>query len=392
MELSFVEYISYKHIFWIFCGYTMENENSVIYGLEFQARALSAQLAETEKIRFLIGTQSLKQVNNQIHLVEFDEENSTLKTTVYHHSDGEIWKLNASPIDTSKIATCYNTVNRENLCSMKTAILKLPDTENYDHIENLEILTKFNIDSLGTDIKTTEFHPSDASKAACVTDNHVILWDISNTEAQNVLNIALEGKSNPKFTTGKWNPHQNCNQFATATETHLKTYDVRTGQLAWNIDSAHGQLMRDMDFNLNKQYHIATCGDDGFVKIWDFRQTSSPIYSRTDHSHWVWCVRFNPFHDQLLLTASSDARVLLSSAASVSSENNQDVNIHDDSLDSSENKQILSDGPLQWCEHEDSVYCAEWSPAEPWIFASLSYDGRLLISRVKRSLKYQIML
>lgn len=52
----------------------------------------------------------------------------------------------------------------------------------------------------------------------------------------------------------------------------------------------------------------------------------------------------------------------------------------------------LSDGPLQWCEHEDSVYCAEWSPAEPWIFASLSYDGRLLISRVKRSLKYQIML
>lgn len=54
----------------------------------------------------------------------------------------------------------------------------------------------------------------------------------------------------------------------------------------------------------------------------------------------VWCVRFNPFHDQLLLTASSDARVLLSSAASVSSENSQDVNIHDDSLESSENKQM----------------------------------------------------
>lgn len=52
----------------------------------------------------------------------------------------------------------------------------------------------------------------------------------------------------------------------------------------------------------------------------------------------------------------------------------------------------LSDGPLQWCEHEDSVYCAEWSPAEPWVFASLSYDGRLLISHVKKSLKYQIML
>jgi hypothetical protein len=44
----------------------------------------------------------------------------------------------------------------------------------------------------------------------------------------------------------------------------------------------------------------------------------------------VWCVRFNPFHDQLLLSASSDARVLISSAASVSSENNTDVSINDE--------------------------------------------------------------
>lgn len=41
----------------------------------------------------------------------------------------------------------------------------------------------------------------------------------------------------------------------------------------------------------------------------------------------MWCVRFNPFHDQLLLTASSDARVLLSSAASVSSENLNDISV-----------------------------------------------------------------
>lgn len=52
----------------------------------------------------------------------------------------------------------------------------------------------------------------------------------------------------------------------------------------------------------------------------------------------------------------------------------------------------IPDGPLQWCEHEDSVYCVEWSPAEPWTFASLSYDGRLLLNRVRRTYKYQILL
>ncbi|CAG9771069.1 unnamed protein product [Ceutorhynchus assimilis] len=365
----------------------MSNENSVIYGLEFQARALAPRLAETEKIHFLIGTQSLKQTNNQIHLVEFNEEISTIKTSVFHHSEGEIWKITTSPLDASKLATCYNVVANENSCSFKTAILQLPDTENPDNIENLEILTKFDTSQYGSEIKTTEFHPNDPAKVASVIDNNIILWDVSETDAKPIKSFQLEGKHNPKFTTGKWNPHQNCNQFTAATETHLKTYDIRMGDLAWQIDNAHDQLIRDLDYNMNKQYHVATCGDDAFVKIWDFRQPTNPVYSRNEHSHWVWCVRFNHFHDQLILTASSDARVLLSSAASVSSENNIDM-----SEDKTESKPLLSDGPLQWCEHEDSVYCAEWSPSEPWVFASLSYDGRLLISRVKKSLKYQIML
>ena len=43
-------------------------------------------------------------------------------------------------------------------------------------------------------------------------------------------------------------------------------------------------------------------------------------------------------------------------------------------------------------EHEDSVYALEWSSADPWLFASLSYDGRLVINRVPRALKYRILL
>ncbi|XP_066155284.1 EARP and GARP complex-interacting protein 1 [Euwallacea fornicatus] len=363
----------------------MNNKNTVIYGLEFQARALAPQLAESEKVRFLIGTQSLKQANNQIHLIDFNEETSSVKTTVFHHCEGEIWKITTSPLEVSKLATCYNVVQTESSCNFKTAILKLPETENPDSIDPLKVLTKFDTADYGGEIKTTEFHPTEANKAASVIDSNIILWDISDSTASTIKRFHLNGKHNPKFTTGKWNPHQGCNQFTAATETHLKTYDMRSGDLAWQIDGAHHQLVRDLDFNMNKQYHVATCGDDSFVKIWDFRQPLTPVYSRNEHSHWVWSVKFNYFHDQLILTASSDARVLVSSAASVSSENS-DVNATEDE------KKILSDGPLQWCEHEDSVYCAEWSPADPWVFASLSYDGRLLISRVNKSLKYQIML
>lgn len=95
---------------------------------------------------------------------------------------------------------------------MKTAVFKLPENENPEEIENLEIVTVFDTSSYGTDIKTTEFHPSEENKAVSVTDTNIVLWDISESNAKSIISIVLEGKNSPKFTNGKWNPHQNCTQ------------------------------------------------------------------------------------------------------------------------------------------------------------------------------------
>ena len=43
-------------------------------------------------------------------------------------------------------------------------------------------------------------------------------------------------------------------------------------------------------------------------------------HARTTHTHRVWSVQFNLFHDQLLLTASSDSQVMLTRMASIASE------------------------------------------------------------------------
>jgi WD40 repeat protein len=42
--------------------------------------------------------------------------------------------------------------------------------------------------------------------------------------------------------------------------------------------------------------------------------------------------------------------------------------------------------------HEDSVYSTSWSSANPWVFASLSYDGRLVFNLVPQDEKYKILL
>jgi WD40 repeat protein len=41
---------------------------------------------------------------------------------------------------------------------------------------------------------------------------------------------------------------------------------------------------------------------------------------------------------------------------------------------------------------DDSVYECAWSYADPWIFASLSYDGKVAVDFVPKSEKYKILL
>ncbi|KAG8512334.1 EARP and GARP complex-interacting protein 1 [Galemys pyrenaicus] len=158
----------------------MEDDAPVIYGLEFQtchawphapvprapvpgselvhfppqARALTPQTAETDAIRFLVGTQSLKYDNQvtifdkcsdgfgglgqemssqsllllwilyslllnprwsqvsdsdgKIHIIDFDDENNIINKNVLLHQVGEIWHISASPADKGVLATCYS--------------------------------------------------------------------------------------------------------------------------------------------------------------------------------------------------------------------------------------------------------------------------------------------
>lgn len=84
--------------------------------------------------------------------------------------------------------------------------------------------------------------------------------------------------------------------------------------------------------------------------------------------------------------------MILNSIASLSSEPFKSV-IDDETQDIPMKKVPELDREVKVFEdHEDSVYMVEWSSVEPWIFASLSYDGRLVINKVPKDEKYKILL
>lgn len=85
---------------------------------------------------------------------------------------------------------------------------------------------------------------------------------------------------------GKWNPHLDGNQFSLISGQSVEGIDIRNMQSSWKFKSAHKFQVRDVDFNPNKQYYFATCGDDCATRFWDIRKPNDCLKEVYEHSHW----------------------------------------------------------------------------------------------------------
>ena len=353
--------------------------NSIIYGLEFQSRCLCS-FVSTE-ITFLAGTQSLKG-DNYVHKIVFDDEGNALNKSIFPHPDGEIWHLSSSPFHEDIIATVHQQFVGSK-ANQGCTVFKLNNNDG-----NCTTDKQFDLNCPDKQfvVSKTQWHPADSACLLTLAETTINFWDIDVAKTTNSISSTTkyETKSAIKFSAAEWYPHSSNSQVGAAIDNSVQFYDARDPKvLVSTIDHAHGQMIRDINFNVNKTHTIATCGDDCYVKIWDMRKKSEPLVTMSEHGHWVWSVRFNPLHDSLILSCSSDSRVILHRIASVSSEVN----------DLERQKDLLEDCVVKYYEdHEDSVYAAEWSHADPWTFASLSYDGRLVINRVPNDEKWKYIL
>ncbi|PON60566.1 WD repeat containing protein [Parasponia andersonii] len=174
---------------------------------------------------------------------------------------------------------------------------------------------------------------------------------------------------------GAWDPHD-VNAVAATNESSIQFWDLRTMMKANSIEHSH---VRNVDYNPKKQHILVTAEDESGICIWDLREPKAPIQELPGHTHWTWAVRCNPEYEGLILSSGTDSTVNLWLASSSSGDE-----LTSERLVDSPTRTMRLDPLLNsYSDYEDSVYGLAWSSREPWIFASLSYDGRVVVESVK---------
>ena len=267
---------------------TSPGHSAFIYGLEYQARALCAQgtssssSADPDSVRFIVGTQSLKN-KNQVHLLDYSEESPSRKAIIRHEA-GEIWDLSAHPKHPNLLASSYSSKSGHlNGKSFLQATLwkypidvagNLSDGDGEEEAplsdELVKVLDLSRSGESGTG-RTINWDPEEGNKVVSEQDNRLLLWDIPSTSliSSHPFDMGEGSKASSKFskmTTLRWSPHYNCSIIGLAIGSSVCGTDIRvppgpSGRTKniWNI-SGHSQLVRDLDFNPNNQHFLATCG------------------------------------------------------------------------------------------------------------------------------------
>lgn len=448
--------------------------DSAVYGLKYGGRCIVAQgsprnmddtnneakeektisnsdsdndsdLGKASKHYFLLGTTSLSE-SNEIHQVEYNEDLNELRcTAIFGHQD-EVWHMAPNPTNSSLLCTIHTSSGKGSKAKVgrKVSTLWQFPSELAPEDSPLKVMPLEKVCDVpgSSQFDTVDFvwDTHGANRCMSVARDGLRMMSLEGSGSSssfNVENTILRGENSTSFLTGfshgRWDPHHR-NEISASSGGNVFGYDLRISnnggesQRSHTISKAHSQMIYDIDYNPNKPYCLMTCGDDCLIRFWDLRMASSssssstttsstkPIAVLRNHTHWVRSCKYNPFHDQLVLSGGSDAAVDLWRISSISSAPLLEIDgedVSDGSDGSDDGDRSDSDGGdspksnkhrrsgettldtliTRFDEaHEESVNSVAWSLAEAWTFASLSHDGRMVVNTVPSAEKYKILL
>lgn len=329
-----------------------------VYGLPEKGACVAAVEADESRPRFLLASGSLTRPN-EIHLIEASDADELTRIAVCPHP-GAVSRIAPHPEKSDCFASVYSLAGAHKL-----------------GVWHLKGGREGRLEGAGEgagivgSLKGTAWSSAGAAakRLLAIDGEGLKAWDVPTpapAEAIPLPSPAHALVADPHFGS--------C--IAIAADGQLLGVDLRQKTPTWSIAGVDHGAVRDVDCNPNKPYQLASGGDDGKVRFWDYRSPASALKVLPGHAHWVTAVKYNRVHDQYVLSASTDNCVKLWNVLSISSVFG--LTRTDEAASKKQEDHLVA----AFDEHEESVYSVAWSRADTWMFASLSYDGRLVVNYV----------
>lgn len=340
--------------------------NGIVYGgLKYQARCIADVRADAGHTSFLAGTLSLKE-ENEVHLIRLSKSGTELVCDGLFYHPSEIWDLASCPFDSRIFSTVSASGEKYG-----AAIWQIPELSGQSNAPQLEELVSLNEHTCK--IKSVVWWPSGKlNKVISIDEENLFVWNIDC--ANKIAEVQCQESVGmlQHLSGGAWDPHDQ-NSVIAICDSILQCWDLRTMKKTNSIECAH---VRDVDYHPKKQHFIVTAEEEFGMHVWDIRMLKAPVGELPGHAHWTWAVRHNPAYEDLILSAGTDSTVNLWCASFWET---------DSSTNGAADSPTRPTEPLlnSYNDYEDSVYGIAWSTREPTMFASLSYDGRVVVESIK---------
>eukprot|EP00616_Rhizochromulina_sp_CCMP1243_P018600 CAMPEP_0118964984 /NCGR_PEP_ID=MMETSP1173-20130426/2578_1 /TAXON_ID=1034831 /ORGANISM="Rhizochromulina marina cf, Strain CCMP1243" /LENGTH=336 /DNA_ID=CAMNT_0006913517 /DNA_START=82 /DNA_END=1089 /DNA_ORIENTATION=- len=336
----------------------MFSSAGAVHGGPPQARLLEALKCEGEGHRFVSATSNPQEDSNEIQVLHFDEEASSLRHVASYTHPEAATAICPAGVDSDHLLTASPTgvalwKLQEDLPEV---VSEHPDPGSVKELGQLAKASIGHVTSLAT--QPTQQEP----KIAAGREQGVSLFTLGSLTPTE--NLEIPGDPRPhvdrQVRRCTWDPHTP-RVLCCAYDTAAILWDSRDSARPTQSFTAHKYGATDIDFNPNRPMVIMSAGEDRLVKFWDLRHTQAPIRVLAGHTHWVTTARYNRFHDQLVLSAGTDGAVNLWRVSSISSSPILDYDgepgMKTETMDSKVNT---------YDDHEEAVYSAAWSASDAW--------------------------
>ncbi|KAG5482804.1 hypothetical protein LSCM1_06834 [Leishmania martiniquensis] len=333
------------------------------YGLDSQARSLCPLyhplLSSQECHRFLIGTAS-SSVANKIHLIEYQDSMKSLEcVTVWSHDD-PVMGLWCSPSLSEDSLLAVSSLQKLEIFRISEDVMSEP--KSLATIRKRYSCVLWDLDGLQSEFKV-------------VHENTITTILLSSSKIGTEM-VNYKSSGGP-IRCAALAPYDPTLCLISSDVDGLQLVDLRSKKEISFESSKHRHgfgYTTAIDFDRLKPGQFLSAGTDGYVYIHDIRYNASCSLAMLQHikahEHSVQSCLFNTFRDELILSGSSDATLKL-----------WDV------------EQINEPKCLRrLADYGDSVVSLCWSSSSPWVFAGLSFNGKLLVDTVPNEKKMSILL